>query len=417
MRVLRLFLIGVLLTVLSGCNRKPVVQAKQETGPVSIRAAAVTAKQINRKVETVGTLFPIDEVIVSAEIDGRIDLVKIDLGDAVKQGQLLVQINDEEQRYLLSQNEAQLRQSLERLGLRSEKERVADIKQTPEVRRAQADMVDAEQRFNRSRSLVDQGIASQADLDQAVARYKAMQAAYDTALNSTRNLIQEVERFKAALELQRKKLRDTSVRAPFNGFVKERQATLGQYVRPNTPLLTLVKVDPIRLRLEIPERMAPWIRNGQLVDVWVEAFDERTFKGRIWRISPTVDQSKRTFIAEALIDNPRGELKAGSYAHARIPSDKSERILLVPVRAVNYVLGSNKIYVVKGDSVESRDVKLGDRFEGDVEILEGVEEGDQVATSQMTRLESGAKVRVVNSNEEKNAAKQSEEKNAVKQSN
>jgi RND family efflux transporter MFP subunit len=305
----------------------------------------------------------------------------------------MVRINDEEQRYLLSQNEAQLRQSLERLGLKDEKDRVKDVKETPDVRKAQADVFDTEQRYKRVRNLVEQGVGSQADLDQAVARFKAAEATFDSAINTTRNLIQEVERFKAALELQRKKLRDTSVRAPFAGFVKERVVTLGQYVRTNTPLLTLVKINPVRLRLEVPERMAPWIAVGQRVDVWVDAFGERKFTGKLWRIAPTVEQSKRTFVAEALIDNPAGELKAGSYAHAHIPSSKTERINIVPVRAVNYVLGSNRAYVVKAGVIEAREVKLGDRFDQEVEITEGLKEGEEIATTQLTRLDTGVKVK------------------------
>jgi RND family efflux transporter MFP subunit len=231
-------------------------------------------------------------------------------------------------------------------------------------------------------------------MDQATARFRAAQASYDSTIYTTRNLIQEVDRFKAALELQRKKLRDTTVRAPFNAYVKERMAVLGAYVQANSPLLTLVKIDPIRLRLEIPERMAPWIRQDQQVQVWVEAFGERMFIGKLWRIAPTVDQNKRTFIAEALIDNPKGELKAGSYAHAHIPTTKVDRVKTVPVRAVNYVLGSNKAYVVKGNVIEAREVKLGDRFEQEVEIVSGLEDGDKVAVTQVNRLDSGVKVQV-----------------------
>jgi len=173
-----------------------------------------------------------------------------------------------------------LRQSLERLGLKHENDKVADIRETPEVRRAQADLFDAEQRYKRVRELVDQNIGSRQELDAAGARYKAAQAEYDATLNQTRNLIQEVERFKAVLELQRKKLRDTVVRAPFNASVKERQVAVGQYVRANTPLFTLVKTDPIRLRIEIPERMAPWVKEGQVADVTVEAYPGRVFPGQ-----------------------------------------------------------------------------------------------------------------------------------------
>ena len=382
----------ILLGLSTGCGHQQKVQAKQDPNPIAVQIAAVTSRDVRRVVESVGTLFPFDESVVSAEIDGRVDEVSVDLGDHVKTGQVMVHIADEEQRYLLEQNEAQLRQALERLGLKNENEKVKDIKDTPEPRRAQADLFDAEQRYKRTQTLFDQGIASQSDLDSALSRYKSLQASYDTTLYQTRNLVSEVERTKAVLDLQRKKLRDTSVRAPFDAYIKERQITVGQYVRVNTPLMTLVKTDPIRLRIEIPERMAPWVKNGQMVDVVLEAFDNRSFQGKIWRISPTVDQSKRTFIVEALIANPAGELKPGSYAKAHVPTDHVERIHLVPFRAVNYVFGSNKIYVVNGNTIEAREVKLGDHFDQDVEIIEGVKEGERVATTKLNLLDTGSKV-------------------------
>jgi RND family efflux transporter MFP subunit len=231
-------------------------------------------------------------------------------------------------------------------------------------------------------------------MDQAEARFKALQAAYDASLNQTRNLIREVERVKAMLALQRKKLRDTVVRAPYAAHVKERRVTSGQYVQPDTPLFTLVKIDPIRLRIEVPERMSPWVTEGQMADVTVEAFQGRTFRGKIWRISPTVDQSKRTFIVEALIQNPAGELKPGSYAKAQVKTSRFDKINLVPFRAVNYVLGSYKAYVVGGGAVDAREVKLGDRFGSDVEVIEGLKEGEQVAITQVARLDTGTKVQV-----------------------
>ena len=126
---------------------------------------------------------------------------------------------------------------------------------------------------------------------------------------------------------------DTTVRAPFLAMVKERMVNVGQYVRPNTPLFTLVKTDPIRLRIEAPERMAQWIKIGQTAEVALEAFPGRTFSGRVWRISPTVEQSKRTFVVEALIPNGSGELKPGFYAKARVHTDKTDHIRLAPVTA------------------------------------------------------------------------------------
>ncbi len=392
-------LLSLLLAFFS-CSKKTAEAPKKDTsGPIAVRAALVRPKQVQRVVDSVGTFFPYDEVLVSAEIEGKVDQVKVDMGDSVAEGQVLVHVSDEEQRYLLAQNEAQLRMSMEKLGLKNEKDRISDVRETPDVRRAAADLTEAKQRFTRITNLVNQGIGAKIELDQATSRFQSAQAAYDATVNQTRNIIQEVERFKAQLDLQRKKLRDTTVRAPFAAFVKDRQVAVGQYVRPNAPLLTLVKTDPIRLRLEVPERMAPWIKNGQVAEVSVEAFMGRKILGKIWRIAPTVDQSKRTFVVEALISNPRGELKPGSYARARIPTDKSERIMVIPARAVNYVLGSNKAYVIIQDVIEAREVKLGDRFEGEVEITEGLNEGERVATGPLARLDTGIQVRVTGRDE------------------
>lgn len=392
--VLPVSLTAVLLLT-TACNRQPKAEAKKDSGPVAIKTAKVGTRTIQRTVDGVGTLFPYDEAIISAEVEGRLEQVSSDLGDLVAQGQILARISDEEQRYLVAQGEAQLRQSLERLGLKDEKDRVKDIRETPDVRRARADLLEAEQRFKRTRELVDQGIGPQSDLDQASARFQSLQAGYDQMLNQTRNLIQEVERYKATLDLQRKKLRDTTVRAPFAAYVKNRQATVGAFVLPNAPLFTLVKIDPIRLRIEVPERLAPWVRIGQQAEVMVEAFDDRKFFGKVWRIAPTVDLTKRTFLVEALIQNPKNELKPGSYARARLATDKTETVHTVPTRALNYVLGANKAYVVKADNtIDVRDVKLGDRFPQEVEILEGVSEGETVATSGLSRLDTGSRVRI-----------------------
>lgn len=383
----------VLAVALTACKQEPKVEAKKDSGPVPVRLAQVVTRDLHRDVESVGTLFPFEEVTISSEIDGRVVEVKADLGDRIAKGQTLVVVSDEEQKYVLQQSEAQLRQAMERLGLQRESDRVRDVKETPEVRRAQADLTEAEQRLKRVKELHAQGVGSRQDLDQAQTRAQAMAAAYDTAERDIRNLMQEMSRFRASVELQRKKLRDTTIVAPMAGAVKERQVNVGQFVRTNSPVFVLVKTDPSRLRIEVPERMAPWVKLGQKAEVAVEAFAGRTFIGKVWRISPTIDPTKRTFVVEALIDNPDGALKPGAYAKATIRTDKLDRILLVPVRAVNYVFGSNKVFVVKNETIDAREVKKGDQFGQDVEITEGVAEGEIVAASNLARLDTGVKVR------------------------
>jgi RND family efflux transporter MFP subunit len=384
---------GAILFLLSCNKQEPPKQVKKQAGPVSVKLQPVQVREIARVVDSVGTFYPFDETVISAEVDGKVLNVSVDLGDYVTKGSPLVRLSDEEQQYLLAQDEAQLRSSLERLGLKSEKDRVQDVNQTAEVRTAMADLTEAEQRYKRIKSLVDQGLTPVSELDTVQARLKSTQAAYDQAVKGIRNLIQETERFKASVDLTRKKLRDTNVFAPFDALVKEKSVNVGQFVRANTTLVTLVRTDPLRLRIEIPERLGPWIKQGQVAEIESEAFEGRKFSGKISRISPTVDQAKRTFIVEALIPNPRNELKPGSYARARVPTNRRDAVKLIPSRAINYVFGSNKAYVVKDDQIEARDVKLGDRFEQQVEILEGLSEGEVVATSRLNQLDTGVKVR------------------------
>lgn len=386
--------VAIALLTLTGCSRQEAVQAKPNAAPLSVTTQRVRLHRVVRNVEAVGSLFPYEEVTISSEIEGRAIDVNADLGDRVAKGQVLVRVADEEQRYLLAQNEAQLRQALDKLGLKAEGDKVKDLQQTPEVRRAQADLTDADQRFRRMRDLSRQGIGSKQDLDQAQAHLQSAQAGYDSTLNASRNLVQEVERTRGAVDLQRKKLRDTTIRAPFDGQVKERMVNSGAYVKASTPVFTLVKTDPIRMRIEAPERMAPWIRNGQVADVTLEAYPERVFQGKVWRISPTVDQSKRTFVVEALIANGRNELKPGSYAKATVHTARSEMVCIVPSKALNYVFGANKLYVVRNEKIDAREVKLGDRFGDDIEIADGVKDGEEIATSQINKLENGTRVQV-----------------------
>ena len=172
---------------------------------------------------------------------------------------------------MLAQTEAQLRMAMERVGFGTRMIECKDIREASEVRRAQADLFDAEQHYKRIRSLVDQGIGSKAELDQAQSRFKAQQAAYDATINQARNLLQDIERNKASLELQRKKFRDTTVYAPFAAAIKERQVRRANMFGRILLCLFSSRLTQSGCGLEIPERMAPWIRTGQVADVNVEA--------------------------------------------------------------------------------------------------------------------------------------------------
>lgn len=357
--------------------------------PVSVRVLRLKAQEIERHVEAVGTLLAFEEVTVSSETEGRVTEVLSDLGDRVQRGQRLAIIHPEEQQYALAQQEAQLRQALDRLGLKNETDRIQDINDVPEVRKAAADLFDAEQRYNRTRELVAQQIASRQDLDQAESRYKAARASSDLTVHQVQNLISQVAQFRASVALARKRLRDTTVEAPFAGAIKERLVHPGQYVKPQTPLFLLVNADPLRLRAEVPEKMAPWVRVGNGVEVRVEAHPDRVFTGKVTRVSPAVDEQKRTFAIEALIPNGHGLLRPGFYTKTVIQTQKRERVVSIPTAAVLYAYGSNKAFIVDGGKAAVRELKLGERVGDKVEVVEGLQGDEQLVLTELERLDNG----------------------------
>jgi len=399
LRFKSVFGLGILCLCCLGlvsCNKSRQAMAggdQAKSGkPIAVRVGRVAAEQIERRVEAVGTLLAFEEVTISAETEGRIIEVRVDLGDRVHRGQQLAVIHPEEQQYLVDQQQAQFRQALDRLGLKDENDRVKDINDVPEVRKAAADLFEAEQRYKRMRELVAQQIASRQDLDQAEARFQAAKADHDYTLRQVQNLITQVAQSKASLELARKRLRDTVIEAPFDGSIRERMVHPGQYVKQQSPLYQLVNADPLRLRAEVPERMAPWVMTGSDVEVRVEAHADRVFHGKVSRISPAVDEQKRTFAIEALIPNGEGLLKPGFYGKATIQTHRREQVISIPPSAVMYAYGTNRAFVIDSGKASARELKLGERIGNKVEVVEGLRGGEQIALTEVEKLDNGTPV-------------------------
>src|SRR5205823_283033 len=157
-----------------------------------------------------------------------------------------------------------------------------------------------------------------ADLDDADATLHAKQASYDSALQTAKNLRADIDATDAAAKLADRQLRDTYIRAPFDGFVQKRLVSLGELVKNQTPVMSVVRIDPLKVVAEIPERMAPWIRTGQPVELYVDAFPGRAIAGRVSRISPAVNAATRAFPFEALVPNGgAAALKPGTFARVR----------------------------------------------------------------------------------------------------
>jgi RND family efflux transporter MFP subunit len=379
MALLRQYAVVLLgLTALAGCSKGRASEG--EAGrPVRARVVPVEVRQVQRVVESVGSLFPFQEVTVSSEVEGKVARVLTDVGDRVQVGQPLVEVAPVELELALQQEQAAMRQARANLGLADGRDDLDDPSQAAEVKRAAADMKDAEQKYSRAKSLFADGLIAQGTFDEAEAHYKSSRAAYDMAVQGVERLRAQLVQRRSALAVASKKRRDAVIRAPFGGHIKERMVTAGQYLRVQSPVMVIVNTDPLRVRLKVPEKMAGWIAVGQPVTVTVEAYPDRTFEGAIARINPSVDPQTRSFDVEALLENRSGILKPGFFVKSRISSRQVATMLLVPAQAVRYTYGVYKVFTVQGASLKEREVKLGDRAEDAVEIVEGLTDRERVA--------------------------------------
>ncbi|MGH9768950.1 MAG: efflux RND transporter periplasmic adaptor subunit [Blastocatellia bacterium] len=399
--IFRFTVVTLLVLIGSSCARNTPGKSAEERSratqtKIKVKAAPVEQRQQRRTVEAVGSLFAYDEVTVSSEAEGRVEQVMADVGDRVSKGQALARVSPVEFQLTVDQQQAALRQARARLGLNENDGELKDVRQAAEVKKAAADLTDAEQKYKRAQSLLETGVIPRQQYDEAEARYKAARATYDLAAQQVENLRASMQQTQVALNLANKRLRDTQIRAPFAGYVKAREVTVGQYLKVQTAVMTIVNVDPLRARLSVPEKMSPWVRPGREVKLSLEAFPGREFTGRISRINPSVEEKNRTFEIEALVDNRGGELKPGSFVKATIQSDKVDSILTIPHSAAAYLFGAYKVFVIQGKTVKEREVKLGDRLGDLVEIIEGLQADEKIAINAGgSQLKDGMEVEIV----------------------
>ncbi|MBI3402002.1 MAG: efflux RND transporter periplasmic adaptor subunit, partial [Acidobacteria bacterium] len=250
------------------------------------------------------------------------------------------------------------------------------------------------QAYDRADELHKRQLVPKQTLDDADAMLRSKQASYDSALQNAKNLRATIDASDAAMKLAARQLRDTSIRAPFDGIVQKRLVNLGEYVKVQTPVMAVVRVDPLKVTAEIPEKMAPWIQSGEPVELHVDAYPDRAFTGKVSRISPSVNTATRAFAFEALVPNAEAVLKPGTFARVRIVSSKVDQVLTASYAALQYRYGVNRVFVITGDHLTAKELKVGERLGERIEITSGVKAGDVVALTDVDKLADGQRVRV-----------------------
>jgi len=343
----------LLLPLTGACRGAPTAGIATNQPPLDVQAASVRRATVPNNLTLVGTLNAQERVALSPEAGGIVAEIAADLGDAVGRGAVLLRLDD---------TEASLRAAAARAG----------------VAQADAVLVQAKAAYERATGLLQQKVVSKDGFDGATRELRVAEANRDAAGTQ--------------LALANKNVTDAVLRSPVNGFVAARHVSAGQYVSPYTPVFDVVVTNPLKLRVEVPERFAGAVRAGLTVTVEVEAFPGEQFAGTVSRVGAAVDAATRTLPVESVIPNPDARLKPGQFAQVRLDLGAQEA-LVVPRAAIDTFAGIHRAFVIHVDgNVEGRTIEPGPDLGEEVVVQAGLSGDETVAVSHLERLADGVRV-------------------------
>jgi len=365
-----------------------------EPTAVAVRTATLQNQPIDRFLRVTGSLMADEHADVAAETAGRVIATPVERGTRVTTGTVLVRISATEADAQLREAEANAAQIEARLGLSAIQP--FDPVHVPEVMNAKASLDWAEAEFNRIKALLDQKVVSQSEYDQRLTQVQAARQQYQSAVNGAQQSYRSLVAARARVDLARKASADTVVRAPFDGLVAERLVSTGDYVTRGTKVASVVKIDPLRVELTVPEQYLSRVTSGQAVRLSVDAYAGETFPAKVRFVSPALKTDQRALTVEAVASNTDGRLKPGLFATALLQEPSPAPALLVPSSAIETVAGTSRVYVVGGGKAEERIVTLGERVGDRTELATGVKAGETVAVNPRGKLTDGTRVQLEN---------------------
>lgn len=401
-------LISSVLLLLSACGKSQPAGGDVATRPtrggpaMTVEVEMVRAQALAHRIPIVGTLFAAEAAVISTKAAGLLRQTFVDVGNKVKPGDPLAQVDRIDYEMAVRQAEALLAESLARLGVESVPSESIDLKLVSTVQRADAQLENAKRTFDRLTNL--EGAVSAQERDDITARLRVAEADHRLALDEAGALAASARGRNAALEFAKQKLSETLTLTPpipttlgksgaAEWVVAERVVTEGQYLNVADAVYRLIINDPLKLRSKVPERYASEI----LIDQSVQLEDvdgNAAARGKIARISPAVDPASRTFEIEALIDNESDALKSGTFAKGMIVAEGTTKTLSVPAAAIVTAGGATQLFVIENGTARRRVVQIGRQADGRIQIVSGLNEGEQVVSRATAALTDGAAVRV-----------------------
>ncbi len=398
--------------------------ARQERDEViSVSQAKAESRQVPSFVQTTGSLIAEETSDVAPKVAGKVTNTMVNVGDFVQQGTVLAKLDENEAKLRLQtaqagvvQAQAAVGQAQARLGLSAGGSFQASA--IPEVRaaganyeQAAAELRQAEANEKRYRELVETGDVSiqnyenyRTARDTARARVNNAKQQLEAASNAARQNNQAIKAAQAGVESARTQvataqqaIADTIIRAPFSGFVSNRAVAVGEFVTTATPIITLLRTNPLKLQMQVAEAEVPGITLGMGVSLEVEAFKDRKFAGTVSAINPAVDPTSRSATIEASVENIGNLLRSGMFATARIAKQGGGIGVFVPRSAVynDQTTQSYRVFVIQDGAAKLRVVQLGAEEGNAYQVLNGINGDEMVATSNLQQLFEGAKVQIV----------------------
>ena len=376
---LQFFFCAALAVFICSCGQKSKPEKKTSDAGAAriVRTAKAQFLPIARTVTVTGSFAARERATLSVKVPGRLEKIEVDVGSVVKKGDLLAQIDRADYELRVRQSEATLAQARARLGLPPQgDDDKMDLEETPVIRQAKALLDEARKNLDRVKKLTMEKIAAQAELD-------SVEAAYTVALGKSQDALQDVRerqallgQRRAELNLARKQLADSTIRAPFDGVVQQRRASLGEFLEMGAPFLVLAAIDPLRLQLQIPERESIHVAPGQPIRVTVGG-STNVYFAHLNRVSPMLSESNRMLVAEADVPATPA-LRPGLFAQAAIVINTNDPALCIPESAVTSFVGLEKVFVIQDEKAFEKSINTGRRERGFVEVLSGIGARDVV---------------------------------------
>jgi multidrug efflux pump subunit AcrA (membrane-fusion protein) len=421
MKKISLITLAALGALLSGCGSKQTAApaVAMEAKPVAVATAVAVSRAVPADFEETGTFAADETSDIAPPVAGRVIATPVDVGAQVKAGQVICELDHRDAELRLQQVRAQMEES--NAGVRQARSRIGltdgvfDPGKVPEVAAALANFQSAQAQAKlaaadaqRYANLVATGDVSRSAYEKArtqqetaEAQANASKQQYEAAANGARQSFEMVSTSQASLESMKaqlaqaeKALADTTIRAPFDGYVTARPVAAGEYVALTNKIATIVRIGSLKLQLQTPEQRASQAHLGDSVVARVSAYPDREFPGRVSAINQSVDPNSRIFILEARFENPDTALKPGMFASARIRLPGETQGIFVPAKAVvrDKTTDSNQVFAIQNGKARLRVVSVGPAQGDLIRILTGIAEGETVATSNQIDLYDGAVV-------------------------